>query len=79
MGAKAASDGAPLHHALGISTMQDNTVIVVVILSIVALLVLGIVLRAFLSAENSPSWLAFLARRKAEGRPTRWKEWKDED
>ncbi|MBS0322041.1 MAG: hypothetical protein JSR18_15975 [Proteobacteria bacterium] len=59
--------------------MEQNTTLIVVILTFVAVIVLGIVLRAMLSTATPPSWLAFLARRRAEGRPTQWKEWKDDD
>lgn len=58
---------------------MDNVWIAVLILGAVALIVAGIVVRALLSGENSPGWLAFIARRRAEGRPTRWRKWEDEE
>jgi len=51
----------------------------IAILGAVAILVAGIALRAMLSSENPPAWIAFIARRKAQGEPTRWKQWKDDD
>jgi len=51
----------------------------IVILAAVAVLIAGIVLRAMLSSENPPAWIAFISRRKAQGEPTRWKQWKDDD
>lgn len=44
----------------------------------VALLVAGILIRAAIGSSTPPGWLAFLARRREEGRPTRWREWPDE-
>ena len=44
----------------------------------VALLVAGIVIRAAIGSSTPPGWLAFLARRREEGRPTRWREWPDD-
>jgi hypothetical protein len=58
---------------------MDNAWITVLILGAVVLIVAGIVVRALLSGENSPGWLAFIARRRAEGRPTRWRQWDDEE
>ena len=59
--------------------MESHTGLTVMILGGIAIVVLGIVIRAALASENPPAWLGFLARRKAEGRPTTWKEWKDDD
>lgn len=50
-----------------------------VILGAVVLIVAGILLRALLSTENPPAWLAFIARRRADGRSTRWRQWDDDD
>jgi hypothetical protein len=58
---------------------MENVWIAVLILGVVVLIVGGIIVRAFLSGENSPGWLAFIARRRAEGRPTRWRKWVDEE
>jgi len=44
----------------------------------VALLVAGILIRAAMGSTTPPGWLAFLARRRDEGRPTRWREWPDD-
>jgi hypothetical protein len=51
----------------------------VAILCVVVLIVAGIIIRAMLSSEQPPGWLAFIARRRAEGRPTRWRKWDDEE
>jgi hypothetical protein len=59
--------------------MTDSSWLTYVILGAIALIVLGIVLRAALSSENPPAWLAFVSRRKSSGAPTRWKQWDDED
>ena len=58
---------------------MDQPTLTFLILAAVVLLIAGIVVRALLSSANPPQWLAFLDRRRAEGRDTRWKEWKDED
>ncbi|HEY8242561.1 MAG: hypothetical protein ACHQJ7_11735 [Vicinamibacteria bacterium] len=44
----------------------------------VALLVAGILIRAALGAETPPGWLSFIARRRQDGRPTKWREWSDD-
>ena len=44
----------------------------------VALLVAGILIRAAMGSSTPPGWLAFLARRREEGRPTGWREWPDD-
>ena len=49
-----------------------------VLLIAVALLVAGILIRAAMGSTTPPGWLAFLARRREEGRPTRWREWPDD-
>ncbi len=59
--------------------MQDSGTLTVVILGAIVILVLGIVVRAALASENPPGWVGFIARRKSAGKPTQWKEWKDED
>ena len=59
--------------------MESHDGLTFLILGGIAIIVLGIVIRAVLASENPPAWLNFLARRKAEGRPTKWKEWKDDD
>jgi hypothetical protein len=59
--------------------MQESSWITIAILGAVALIVAGIVVRAALSSENPPGWLAFITRRKSQGQPTRWKPWKDDD
>jgi hypothetical protein len=59
--------------------MQGSSWLTYAILGAVILVIAGIVLRAALSSENPPGWLAFIARRKSEGKPTQWKEWKDDD
>jgi hypothetical protein len=51
----------------------------VVIVGAVILIVAAILLRALLSTANPPAWLAFIARRRAEGRPTQWRKWDDDD
>jgi hypothetical protein len=56
-----------------------GTWLTVVILGAVALIVAGILLRALLSTDNPPAWLAFIARRRTEGRPTQWRKWDDDD
>lgn len=48
------------------------------ILVAVGLLVAGILIRAALGSATPPGWLGFLARRRAEGRPTRWRDWTDD-
>jgi hypothetical protein len=58
---------------------MENGWITALILGAVGLIVAGIVVRALLSGENPPGWLAFIARRRAEGRPTRWRKWDDEE
>jgi hypothetical protein len=59
--------------------MHDSSWLTYAILGAVVLIIAGIVLRAALSSENPPSWLAFIARRKSQGQPTTWKEWKDDE
>ena len=59
--------------------MESNTGLTFWILGGIAIIVLGIVIRAVLASENPPAWMGFIGRRKAEGRPTKWKEWKDDD
>ncbi len=59
--------------------MPDSSWLTYVVLGAVALIVLGIVLRAALSSENPPAWLAFIGRRKSSGAPTTWKKWDDDD
>ena len=44
----------------------------------VALLVAGILIRAAMGSDTPPGWLSFIARRRAEGRPTTWREWPDD-
>jgi hypothetical protein len=48
------------------------------VLVAVALLVAGILIRAAMGSSTPPGWLAFLARRREEGRPTSWREWPDD-
>jgi len=45
----------------------------------IALFVIGLIIRAALSSETPPGWLSFISRRRAEGKSTKWREWKDED
>lgn len=59
--------------------MQDSSWLTFAILGAVVVIVAGIMLRAALSSDNPPGWLAFIARRKSESRSTQWKEWKDDD
>jgi hypothetical protein len=59
--------------------MQDSSWLTYAILGAVVVIVAGIVLRAALSSENPPAWLAFIARRKSEGQSTTWKKWQDDD
>lgn len=59
--------------------MQDSSWLTYAILGAVVLIIAGIVLRAALSSENPPSWLAFIARRKSQGQSTTWKAWKDDE
>ncbi len=59
--------------------MQNTSWLAIAILAAVAVLVAGILLRAALSSENPPGWLAFLSRRKAQGATTQWKKWDDDD
>ena len=59
--------------------MQDSSWLTYAILGAVVIIVVGIVLRAALSSPNPPDWLAFITRRKSEGKPTRWKKWEDDD
>ena len=58
---------------------MNTSWLTVVILGAVILIVAGILLRALLSTENPPAWLAFIARRRTEGRPTQWRKWDDDD
>lgn len=48
------------------------------ILAAVVLLVAGILIRAAIGSSTPPGWLSFIARRRAEGRPTTWREWPDD-
>ena len=57
---------------------EDSTWIAWAILVGVALLVAGILIRAAMGSETPPGWLPFIARRRAEGRPTTWREWPDD-
>ncbi len=59
--------------------MEDHVLLTLAILGGIAMFVLGIIIRAALSSDTPPGWLAFIKRRKAEGRNTQWREWKDED
>ena len=59
--------------------MQDGSNLTWIILGAIALLIIGIVIRAAVSSENPPAWLGFVKKRNAEGKPTQWKEWKDDD
>lgn len=56
----------------------DSVWIAWTILAGVGLLVAGILIRAGIGSSTPPGWLAFLARRRDEGRPTRWTEWSDD-
>jgi hypothetical protein len=56
----------------------ENTWIAWSVLVAVALLVAGILIRAAMGSSTPSGWLAFLARRREEGRPTRWREWPDD-
>ena len=49
-----------------------------VVLVAVALLVAGILIRAAIGSSTPPGWLGFIARRRDEGRPTRWREWPED-
>jgi hypothetical protein len=44
----------------------------------VAVLVAGILIRAAAGSDTPPGWLSFIARRRAEGRPTTWREWPED-
>lgn len=56
----------------------DHAWVAWTILVAVGLLVAGILIRAALGSATPPGWLGFLARRRAEGRPTRWRDWTDD-
>ena len=56
----------------------DGSWIAWALLVAVALLVAGILIRAAMGSETPPGWLSFIARRRAEGRPTTWREWPDD-
>ena len=56
----------------------DSTWIAWAILVGVALLVAGILIRAAMGSDTPPGWMSFIARRRAEGRPTTWRDWKDD-
>lgn len=56
----------------------DQAWIAWTILVAVGLLVAGILVRAALGSSTPPGWLAFIARRRSEGRPTQWREWPDD-
>ena len=59
--------------------MEDHVWLTLGTVGGIALFVIGMMIRAALSSDTPPGWLSFLARRKAEGKSTKWKEWKDED
>lgn len=44
----------------------------------VAVLVAGILIRAAAGSETPPGWMSFISRRRAEGRPTTWREWPED-
>ena len=56
----------------------DNPWIAWAVLVGVALLVAGILIRAALGSETPPGWLSFIARRRQDGQPTKWREWPDD-
>ncbi|MEO8485950.1 MAG: hypothetical protein ABI585_06375 [Betaproteobacteria bacterium] len=56
----------------------DQSWIAWAVLVAVALLVAGILIRAAMGSSTPPGWLSFLARRREEGRPTRWREWPED-
>jgi hypothetical protein len=58
---------------------MDSGWLTVAILGAVILIVAGIVLRALLAGRNPPGWLTFVARRRAEGKPTAWRTWDDDE
>jgi hypothetical protein len=59
--------------------MQDSSSLTWIILGAIAIFIVGIIVRAVVSSENPPAWLSFVKSRKAQGKPTQWKEWKDDD
>ncbi|MEO6928874.1 MAG: hypothetical protein ABI190_06870 [Casimicrobiaceae bacterium] len=59
--------------------MHDFSWLTVGILAAVVVFIAGILLRAALASETPPGWLSFITRKKAQGQPTKWKEWKDDD
>ncbi|MEO8849607.1 MAG: hypothetical protein ABI440_13380 [Casimicrobiaceae bacterium] len=59
--------------------MHDFSWLTIGILAGVVVVIAAILLRAALSSENPPGWLSFISRRKSQGQPTQWKEWKDDD
>jgi hypothetical protein len=60
------------------SRESDSSWIAWTILVGVGLLVAGILIRAAIGSSTPPGWLAFLARRRDEGRPTKWRDWSDD-
>lgn len=59
--------------------MEDHWWLTLAIVGGIALFVIGMMIRAALSSDTPPGWLSFIAKRKAEGKSTKWREWKDED
>lgn len=59
--------------------MQDSGGLTIIILGAIAIVVIGIAIRAVMSSQNPPAWLGFLAKRRAEGKTAKWKEWKDDE
>ncbi|CAG0956424.1 hypothetical protein BURK1_00477 [Burkholderiales bacterium] len=49
-----------------------------IVLGAVALFVAGVLIRAAIGSSTPPGWLAFLARRRDERRPTRWRDWPED-
>ena len=59
--------------------MEDHTWLTLMIIGGIVLFVAGLVVRALLSSDTPPGWLSFIARRKSEGKSTKWREWKDDE
>jgi protein-S-isoprenylcysteine O-methyltransferase Ste14 len=56
----------------------DSGIVGIVIVIAIVVFVLGLGLRVWRSARMSPGWQAFIDRRKAQGRSTKWQEWDDD-
>ncbi len=65
--------------ALAATPDSDSGLLAIGILVAIVLFVVGLGLRVWRSARMTPGWKAFIERRKAEGRSTRWAKWDDEE